>query len=415
MLHFSDAPPQTTLAEYLLPIAQVLDRTPLAGDGLFMGNLGKVLYYAYLSRHTDNPGYGSRANQLLDDIFGRVLDGSSTLWRRNCLISGMAGLGWAITALWEDQLLDDDFSGFLAKVEKQIAAEVPAMIADNDLDYVQSSAGVLAYLIERTTRNPALVPQVEACIAAIQEKLEAHPAGGAYVKNQYTLKISKLVGATDPSDVKLRLAHGLSGILLVLLKAYERGIAPPAARHVVEQGVAFLLTTLREEHLADPRRYAFPSNVFLALPPDHPRNLSFYHQRLAWCYGDLNQVLVLYRAGKCLGHPGWIEIADRVGLATLRKKSYQETSVEDASLCHGTAGLARIYQSLYQLSGRTPYLAGYDYWNERTAGYLAEIFAHDRLPDKPASLLEGLPGAGLSLLAHLRGQPASWEKIFLLY
>lgn len=415
MIYSPASPAKAALEEYLFPIAGVLDRTPLTPDGLLMGNLGKALYYCYLARHTGSPGHAAAGNRLVEEIFGRVLDGTSRLWRRNSLTSGMAGFGWALTALAEDGLLDDYFSGFLEKVERRMAQEMPAMIADNDLDFMHSSVGMLAYLIERTGAHGALVPQVEAWIAALAEKLEAHPAGGAFLRNEYFLKKTKFGPSVDPSDVNLRLPHGLSGILLVLLKAYERDIARPAVRHIVEQGVAYLLTTMQPEHPDDGREHVFPSNVFVALPPGHERNRSMYRLRLAWCYGDLNQALLLYRAGQCLGHPAWVAIADRVGLATLRKKSYQDTLIGDVSLCHGSAGAARFYEALYRLSGQAAYREGYDYWNEKLAGQLAGIFAHNRLPDNPASLLEGLSGAGLAALAHLDGRPGSWEKFFLFY
>ena len=216
-----------------------------------------------------------------------------------------------------------------------------------------------------------------------------------------------------PADVNLGLSHGLCSILLVLFQLYDQGVYQEKIAKIVEQNIMFLLSTLRAESFTDSQRSAFPSNIIVDLPPEDERNQLFYAQRMGWCYGDLNQVLLLYRAGMVLGKKEWIEIADRVGAFTLHKRSYEETKVEDIFLCHGTSGVAQFYKSLYQLSGHRQYLIGYDYWLQQTLERLSTIL-NDTEANIAPGFLEGLIGTGLVLMNQELSSSSQWEKLMLL-
>ena len=390
-------------------ITQVINQSVLTNDSLYAGNLGKALYYFYCYHHTNDPTYQQQGEEVLETIFKKLREGESRLTRYISLSRGLSGLAWGLHILSSERFIDYDVSSFVAPIDRSISRIITHYIAQDDLDFMHSSVGALAYLTDRLSTTPELRSTLEMCVLALEKKLTAHQPG-QYIQNLY---IYKKYHYGEASDVNLGLSHGLCSILLVLLQLYEKGIHQEKIARIVEQNILFLLSTLRVDNFADSRRSAFPSNIIVDIPSEDERNQHFYAQRMGWCYGDLNQVLLLYRAGMVLGKKEWIEIADRVGSFTLQKRSYEETKIEDTFLCHGTSGVAQFYKSLYQLSGHQQYLVGYDYWLKQTAERLNSTFG-DAEADLAPGFLEGLIGTGLVLMHQEVSLSFQWEKLMLL-
>ena len=389
-------------------ITQTINQSVLTSDSLYTGNLGKVLYYHYRYQHSDDPIYQQQGEEMLETIFKKLKKGKSRLTRRISLSRGLSGLAWTLHILSSERFIDHDVSSFARPIDRSINRVITHYIDQDDLDFMHSSVGALAYLTDRLSTAPELRSTLEACVLALEKKLTAHRPGH-YIQNLYIYQKYQYGEATN---INLGLSHGLCSILLVLLQLYNQGICQAKIANIIEQNVLFLLSTLRVENFTDHRRSAFPSNVIVDLPPEDERNQVFYAQRMGWCYGDLNQVLLLYRAGMVFGKKDWIEIADRVGAFTLHKKSYEETKVEDVFLCHGTSGVAQFYKSLYQLSGHQQYLIGYDYWLQQTLARLSTI--NDIEADVAPGFLEGLIGTGLVLMNQELSSSSQWEKLMLL-
>lgn len=393
-------------------ITQLIDPNSVSQDGLFNGNMGKAFYYLYLYKFTQNEKYKVAGHAILAGVFERLNNRTSKVTKKISLVSGLAGLGWALTTLSDDHLLEYNIQEFLETIDQTICRAIPTHIQNNSLDFLHSSIGALAYLADRRDKNPLLEPHLEAFVEQLQQKMVAHKDGGSYIQNQYYYNLTKI---GYPEDVNLRLAHGYCGILLVLIQLYQKGIARQCLRHMIEEGVAFILNTMQEANLEDIKKYAFPSNILVSYPKDHEQNRLFYNLRLGWCYGDLNQVLLLYKAGNLFNRQDWITIADQVGAFCLRKKDPENTLISDVCFCHGTAGNARFYRAIYHASGNAMYLTGYEYWMEKTTVWIDETLkGQTTFPNPPHYFLEGLLGTGLALMSHQDEQYSSWEKFVLL-
>ena len=93
----------------------------------------------------------------------------------------------------------------------------------------------------------------------------------------------------------------------------------------------------------------------------------------------------------------------------------------DASLCHGTAGLAHLYNRLFQSTGERDFAVEARYWIERTleyrgvggiAGYRRAEFDGTQIDD--TGLLNGAAGIALALLAAASNVEPGWDRAFLL-
>lgn len=212
---------------------------------------------------------------------------------------------------------------------------------------------------------------------------------------------------TGAAEMNLGLAHGLPSILWMLSHAK----ATQQRNELIEKGVAYLLSCRLENA---PNGSLFPHRMVNGLPDQSGR--------LAWCYGDPGVGAALWQIGQNCGRPDWR--ADAIGILhkAASRRDAEANRVTDACLCHGTAGLALIFYKMAILTGHDELLDAAEYWTRATldhgrnegavAGYLflttgnRYISAH--------SLLEGITGVGLTLMALLDADTLGWEQGLLL-
>jgi hypothetical protein len=113
--------------------------------------------------------------------------------------------------------------------------------------------------------------------------------------------------------------------------------------------------------------------------------------------------------------------AIEIGLQAAQRP-FDRCGVVDAPLCHGAAGLAHLYNRMYQATGDRRFLEGSLSWFDRTlemkrdgegvAGYSSWR------PDEGGwsvdrSLLSGATGMALALVAASTAVDPSWDRLLL--
>jgi hypothetical protein len=126
-----------------------------------------------------------------------------------------------------------------------------------------------------------------------------------------------------------------------------------------------------------------------------------------------------------VGEKSW----EREALAIARRaatRDGQECGVVDACFCHGSSGLAHIFNRLYHATHDEIFAAASRYWIDRTlqfrspgdsaAGYLFKsVDSNGNIGFRPRyGVLEGIAGIGLGLLAAISTVEPCWDRIFLL-
>jgi len=155
-----------------------------------------------------------------------------------------------------------------------------------------------------------------------------------------------------------------------------------------------------------------------------PYNYNYPRNRMAWCYGDLSIGYVLKLIADHEGNSKLKEISNVVLTSTLQRKHLKSEGVMDACFCHGTSGIAHIYNRLYNLTEDERYNAVHKYWIEKTlenmvnhdgiAGY--KLYVHENYGGSQNSLgiLEGVTGVGLVLLSSISEFEPMWDECLLL-
>ncbi len=212
---------------------------------------------------------------------------------------------------------------------------------------------------------------------------------------------------TGENEINLGLAHGVPSVLWSLSQLE----ADPVRDRLLNEGMSFVLSQRQE---SAPNGSVFPHRLVGGRPDKAGR--------LALCYGDPGVGAALWQIGQRCGRPDWQ--ADAIGI--LRKaasrRAAEPNRVHDACLCHGTAGLALIFYKMALLTGHDELLDAAGWWAGATldhgnspnapAGYLFLTTGDRRVPNH--SLLEGIAGVGLTLLALLDAETMGWEQGIML-
>ncbi len=222
-------------------------------------------------------------------------------------------------------------------------------------------------------------------------------------------------GRINFGDTKMKynlgLSHGLPSIIVLLCKVLERNIEPIIVKELIQEASSWLLNKKDENGVLN----LFPNFV--------PANPPFQH-RLAWCYGDLGIALTFLQTGTCLSDEKLMQEGINIALRASKRKGKEAGSV-DTGLCHGTAGVAHIFNRFYHYTQIAEFRETAIYWYKETLRFYDEYghFNHLRLQDsnngekvweESHGVLEGTAGVGLALLAAVSDIEPKWDRCLLL-
>jgi len=131
------------------------------------------------------------------------------------------------------------------------------------------------------------------------------------------------------------------------------GLGGQAARPLLDGAVSWLLAHLVET-AAGP---TVPCIVADGIEPEPARS--------AWCYGDPGVAAALLLAARDAGEPAWAQAATGLALRAAARPPGQ-AGVTDPGLCHGSAGLAHLFNRMYQLTAEPALAEAARFWAERT-------------------------------------------------
>jgi hypothetical protein len=384
--------------------------TPPPGErdaSLASGQAGLALLYAWLARTRRM----ARADILAWQSLDQAIEAVSTRAMDASLYGGFPGVAWATELV--DHLLDPDAEDRNEAVDDallRVLSRANLWPAPHDLVVAVTGLGV--YALQRCPRPSAIE-----CLHLVVERLREHAQHDEHGIYWWTPPagilhpVSRMQYPSGRAD--LGLAHGVAGAVALLGNICGAGVESETARPLLEGAVSWLLA----HSVATEAGPTFP--VWLA--PDFQPSPA----RCAWCYGDPGIAAALLLAARGVGAAGWEQAA--VALAgRAAERPPAETGVVDAGFCHGAAGLAHIYNRMYQATGEPKLGRAAVYWLERTLDFYR--LARDdggswvrgsRDPAKEGpwngtGLLEGAAGVALVLLAATTSVEPVWDRMFLV-
>lgn len=366
-------------------------------DSLLTGKLGLSLYYYSLFEANGHEADAEVSLNLLEEVMGH--EGDSGMLAGTSLANGTAGLGYLLALYQQSGFAELNLQDEFAEADHFIFSEALKQIEqDGSLDYLHGAMGAIHYFTTRS-REPVISKYLSTLCKAVGQK--------AIVTEQGSWLSSFIIDKNERELINTSLSHGNAGFLLVLLEALQAGVEDAGLEELIRNGIRFLLSLRMEPQTGQYTLFPFVVNS------RRPQEQSF-NNRLAWCYGDLNIIVLLYKAAACLNDAGMKNIADELADHTLTRKDEAATQVIDAHFCHGAAGLAQVYHTLFMQTGQLRFDEAASYWVGETLRLLQQDWKRNHYLGKEGDLLNGLPGIALVLLSYLSKKEMAWGRLLLL-
>ena len=221
---------------------------------------------------------------------------------------------------------------------------------------------------------------------------------------------SLLRAPPESAGYNLGVAHGVPGVIGSIGLCVAAGIAHGESDELLNWATSWLWKQ-RESNSKD--GYVFSYQV------------GETGSRSAWCYGDPGIAAVLLNVARRTGDAELEDQALQVACVAAQRP-LEQSGVNDAGVCHGAAGLAHIFNRLYQATHNDAMRDAALMWYERTLSYRRadsgiggfQAWSRERRREgewvNDGSWLSGSAGIGLALLAGFSEQSPDWDRAMLI-
>jgi len=395
---------QKKIKEKIFEIYASINEHKSENIGLLNGESGVSLFHFYYGLFSQNEEYSKKGIQ---SIFNSV-ELINTNLEHYSYCSGLSGFLWSLNHLVtsgfidQDEVADlqNDFDTFIYKVMLND-------IKHENFDFLHGAIGHGIYFIERLKHNKDIELYLNELLDGLENKSIKEIDG--------SMKwLSVVDHQTGLQAYNLSLSHGVASIIAFLAKLVKHNFNTEKAYSMLQNSLQFLLKNIKDPCLDG---YYFPS--FIYKDNTHPKQ-----GRLAWCYNDLGIANVLFWVSEIIKDEDLKQKSIEILLYHSNTRNLKMASVFDAGLCHGTAGIAHIYNRMYRNTRIEKFKETHDFWIEETlkmayhkdgfAGY--KTWNDEKLGgwENELGILEGIAGIALALLSSIFDEDLSWDECLLL-
>ncbi|MBK1897535.1 lanthionine synthetase LanC family protein [Chryseobacterium paridis] len=356
------------------------DFSEMRDDDLFKGRLGVVNYLSSFYEATGDERYIAKISELLESVLLNIENKTdNNLLKNSTLLSGAAGLGFILKDFIKKELLDeDDFAEQLRIVDEIIFENTLKFISQEYYDYLSGPIGNLQYFLNSSGDHD---------VSLILKHLERSSKNG---KEFYTQSENIFV-----QGYNFGLKHGHLGIVKTYLDYLNKYGENQYIVETIDRLLQNIINVLDFNYTIDKIHIFKYYNIY----EENDNIIKRQNNRLSWCNSDLTFSYYLLKAGKLLKNQNYISLAEKIALETVKRTTFETTGIESHHFCHGSSGLAFLYDSLYKIDNRSEYNEASQYWIKRTREYLIL----DLYKDISANDLSWLYGGKLGALLVLNG------------
>ena len=367
---------------------------------------GATLIHAYLGLARNSAAHGARAKELLDQQVALL----ATRVRRYSLYEGVAGTGWLVAHLdaladSHDRTSQTDYADVDEAIRQYCISQRPPYT----YDLISGLVGIGVYCLERLPDSVA-----SQSLKIIADKLtdSAEVREGRCAWHTPAFLLPQYQRAQLPRGYyNLGVAHGVPGIIGLLARIQASAIGDATSRTLLSGAMKWVL------------QQRLPSGLF-------PNWNESYDEpgppaRLSWCYGELGLSITLLVGARALGDRTIEDQALQIALSACGRRT--DAGVRDATLCHGAAGNAHLFNRLYQMTDREEFVKASHYWFSEAlsmrspgvgvGGYRSWQSGRQAAKDGPwlsdPSFLGGAAGIALAFLAAVSAVEPRWDVVLL--
>lgn len=331
------------------------------------------------------------------------------------LMTGLSGLGFALKIINDKQHhMEHTFFDDIYHYVRRFAM---THIQPGDYDYMHGFLGECYFLLEEDNSTDNL----ELFQAAIKnlEKLSCKRSNGITWTNKLDARGFN-PNVTDvsplPEMYNLGLAHGMPGIIYILkclsLRYPELMLSP-----MIDDALSFLISEeAKEDKRANGRYYKAYASPY----GDIHKGLT-----LAWCYSDLGISMIYFKLSEISGNKELFDRAIKIA-SFCAVKRIEDTPVETSGLCHGAAGIAHLFNKIYNITKDPIFKTASVYWfdvlfkkfiiHQNGSSLIHSISKrhNGESYNVDNGFLDGLAGIGLSIHTAIGSRTPQWDRILLL-
>jgi hypothetical protein len=360
--------------------------------GLMAGDLSQILFYFYFNKYYKIDST-IEIEKILENNFTNINDKFYGM----SLSVGLSGLSFIANFLIKNKMIDENDID-LELINSEIVSFSSTELIKSNYDYLHGGLGGIMHLNNYN--------DVDNFIELIyNNKVQIN-------KNEITLYNLSDSGIKERSS-NLGLAHGLSSLVIVLSNLFEKTSKKNMCLELVSGLLTFILKQKRHNKLSLYPNIANNSNENDA------------GGRLAWCNGDLGIASAFWQAGKIFNNESWKDEAIDIMVFNSKRRGLAMNGLSDACFCHGTSGIAHIFNRFYLETKVPDFNSARQYWInetikkadfENTECVFKTWESSDMRFQNDFGLLNGITGVGLTLLGFLSDniEDLSWDKSLLL-
>jgi lantibiotic modifying enzyme len=366
--------------------------------GVYPGEFGILLFLFYYSSYTENEEYISLTETYAEKLLERLAEGISS----HTFCNGLSGILYLFEFLKENRFIDMDVSATQPTLNNYLVTRMRQDIQYPYYDFMHGALGVGFYFLKKGSNRE----QIQELVDFLYNTAEKESNNGIFKWKSIVDMEKNILG------YNIALSHGISSIIIFLSRVVKSGMVDEKINEMLSGAVNYILS-----QQIDIQQYGsyFPSQSL------ENKHTPISRSRLAWCYGDLGVAMALWQAGKVVNNVEWKNKSLEIFLPTSLRLSLVENYVQDAEICHGSAGIAMIYYRMYLETNKDEFKESCNYWLNQTlnfsrfsdglAGY--KTFTNDEWKSD-YSLLMGISGIGLVLLSCITKDKQIWDELFLL-
>jgi len=389
----------------------------LSQVGLSRGLPGIVLLDSYLHQTGMSRPVVDDAKIRAEEQLDKLIDIAAGESLGITFFDGYCGIGWTMahvarllcnnnnTVGEEDPLesVDDLIDSYLVNLsDRKVRFEL-----------VGGLVGMGVYSLERLP-SPQAKRQVEEIVRHLANRAEEGPQGITWRTDpQFIHQHDDFV--TPDGYYNLGVAHGMPGVIGFLASVVAAGVYTEESRRLLAGAARWVLA-----HQLPAGSLTHFTDWF---EPGKPKNMP---TRIAWCYGDAGVALMLLNAARSLSDKDLEDDAMTIARHAAGQ-SHENTGAVDAGICHGAAGLAHIYNRIFQLTKDPELESATRTWFAKTlelrghehgiAGFKSfrprsEEDTDPWIPE--VGLLSGASGIALALLGCITDLEPNWDRAFLM-
>lgn len=370
-------------------------------QGLLSGNSGVAIFLAHAQcvKGLEQEKY---LVETLEKTITKVFESVNGGYNDTTYSIGVAGILWTFLHLNQNQYIefDEDFDDIANWLKISLKHSSKAAY----FDFLHGAGGTFKTLMKHSVHL-----HDSSFYAEFLEGLKQHG-----IKGKDTIYWSSyLYLSNDPILASnMGLAHGITGTILILSELSHHFPHDSELLDVLNHSINYVRSVRYKPE--DRMKSFYPNYVFQDNSKDG--------DRLAWCYGDLCIAICFLRSGMILKRQELINEAIAIARNAAERRNLEEVKIYDAGICHGSSGVAHIFNRLYHYTGVLEFKNAALYWLSVLLdhGKFADGYAGYKrfIPEEGYSnsigVLEGISGIGLVLISMIEDSDPNWDEMLLL-